>query len=62
MKKYNYFLKESWTKGKLHCPHCNSHLGSFNFVNDLKCYCEKYVRPPIRIVNSKVDIFEDTEQ
>lgn len=58
--KDNYFFKESWTKGKLYCPYCNNRLGSFNFVNELKCYCDKYVRPPIRIVNSKVDILYES--
>ncbi|CAL1676275.1 unnamed protein product [Lasius platythorax] len=52
----NIINQESWIKGKLHCPYCNSRFGSFNFVNDTKCYCDKYVKPPIRIVNSKVDI------
>ncbi|GAB1866142.1 E3 ubiquitin-protein ligase [Camponotus japonicus] len=52
----NIINQESWTKGKLHCPYCNSRLGSFNFVSNTKCYCDKYVTPPIRIVNSKIDI------
>lgn len=50
----------SWTKGKLHCPYCKSRLGSFNFVNELKCCCDKYVKPPIRMVNSKVDILYES--
>ncbi|XP_014467431.1 PREDICTED: E3 ubiquitin-protein ligase RNF180-like [Dinoponera quadriceps] len=52
--------QESWTKGKLYCPHCNSRLGTFNFVNDLKCSCDEYVKPPIRLVNSKLDILYET--
>ncbi|XP_018305220.1 E3 ubiquitin-protein ligase RNF180 [Mycetomoellerius zeteki] len=56
----NAINQESWTKGKLYCPYCNNRLGSFNFVNELKCYCDKYVRPPIRIVNSKVDILYES--
>lgn len=60
-KSRDYILKESWTKGKLHCPYCNSRLGSFNFVNELKCYCDKYIKPPIRIVNSKVDILYERQ-
>lgn len=52
----NSINQESWIKGKLHCPHCNSRLGSFNFINELKCHCNRYLRPPIRIVNSKIDI------
>ena len=26
-----------WTKGKLYCPRCQSHIGSFNFTNEMKC-------------------------
>ena len=26
-----------WTKGKLYCPRCQSHVGSFNFTNEMKC-------------------------
>ncbi|KAL6267576.1 E3 ubiquitin-protein ligase RNF180-like [Pogonomyrmex barbatus] len=52
----NAIDQKSWIKGKLYCPYCNSRLGSFNFVNEMKCCCNEYVKPPIRIVNSKVDI------
>ncbi|XP_017766214.1 PREDICTED: E3 ubiquitin-protein ligase RNF180-like [Eufriesea mexicana] len=48
--------QESWTKGRLHCPHCNNRIGSFNFVNELKCNCSKFIAPPVKITNSKVDI------
>ncbi|XP_076247120.1 E3 ubiquitin-protein ligase RNF180-like isoform X2 [Calliopsis andreniformis] len=51
--------QESWTKGRLHCPHCNNRIGSFNFVNELKCDCGQFITPPIRITNSKVDILFD---
>ncbi|XP_076632138.1 E3 ubiquitin-protein ligase RNF180-like [Colletes latitarsis] len=48
--------KESWTKGRLYCPHCNNRIGSFNFVHEMKCDCGKCITPAIRITNSKVDI------
>lgn len=49
--------QESWTKGRLHCPNCNNRIGTFNFVNELKCNCSKFITLPIKITNSKVDIF-----
>ncbi|XP_031843787.1 E3 ubiquitin-protein ligase RNF180-like isoform X2 [Nomia melanderi] len=52
----NIVNQESWTKGRLYCPHCNNRIGSFNFVNELKCDCGQFITPPIRITNSKVDI------
>lgn len=51
-----HFLQESWTKGRLHCPNCNNRIGTFNFINELKCNCSKFITPPIKITNSKVDI------
>ncbi|XP_076163789.1 E3 ubiquitin-protein ligase RNF180-like isoform X2 [Ptiloglossa arizonensis] len=48
--------RESWTRGRLHCPYCNNRIGSFNFVNEMKCDCGKYITLPVRITNSKVDI------
>ncbi|XP_078040313.1 E3 ubiquitin-protein ligase RNF180-like [Augochlora pura] len=48
--------QESWTKGRLNCPHCNNRIGSFNFVNELKCSCGQFVTPSVRITSSKVDI------
>ena len=53
--------QESWTKGRLHCSHCNNRIGSFNFINVLRCDCNKFVTHPIRIINSKVDIVYDTK-
>ncbi|CAL7943280.1 unnamed protein product [Xylocopa violacea] len=48
--------QESWTKGRLHCPNCNNRIGSFNFVNELRCNCNKFITPPVKITNSKVDV------
>ncbi|XP_026667251.1 E3 ubiquitin-protein ligase RNF180-like [Ceratina calcarata] len=48
--------QESWTKGRLHCPNCKNRVGLFNFVNESKCDCNKFIIPPVRITNSKVDI------
>lgn len=48
--------KEAWTKGRLHCPECNNRIGAFNFVNEFKCNCGQFITPPIRLINSKVDI------
>lgn len=48
--------KESWTKGRLHCSHCNNRIGSFNFINVSKCNCNEFITHPIRIINNKVDI------
>lgn len=56
-----YYLQESWTKGRLHCSHCNNRIGSFNFINVLRCDCNQFVTHPIRIINSKVDIVYDTK-
>ncbi|CAK9817537.1 E3 ubiquitin-protein ligase RNF180 [Anthophora plagiata] len=53
--------QESWTKGRLHCPNCNNRIGSFNFVNELKCNCSQFITPPIRLTNSKVDISFDSK-
>ncbi|XP_033209565.1 E3 ubiquitin-protein ligase RNF180-like [Belonocnema kinseyi] len=47
--------KELWTKGKINCQNCKSRLGSFNFVNEIKCECGECPVPPIRIIRSKVD-------
>lgn len=48
--------QESWTKGRLHCPNCNNRIGTFNFINELKCNCSKFITLPVKITNSKVDI------
>ncbi|XP_046740701.1 E3 ubiquitin-protein ligase RNF180-like [Diprion similis] len=52
--------KEFWIKGKIHCPHCHSRLGSFDFVNQTKCDCGDCLPPPIRIIHCKVDRLSDT--
>ncbi|XP_066583047.1 E3 ubiquitin-protein ligase RNF180-like isoform X2 [Prorops nasuta] len=48
--------QNSWTKGRLNCLNCNIRIGSFNFVNVIKCNCKQYVIPPIRLIYSKVDL------
>ena len=57
----NIINRESWTKGRLHCPHCNNRIGSFNFVKELKCDCGEFIAPPIRLTSSKVDISFDAK-
>nr|XP_008123082.1 PREDICTED: E3 ubiquitin-protein ligase RNF180 isoform X1 [Anolis carolinensis]XP_008123089.1 PREDICTED: E3 ubiquitin-protein ligase RNF180 isoform X1 [Anolis carolinensis] len=34
--------KAQWTTGKLNCPFCGDRLGSFNFVNNMKCSCGQF--------------------
>ncbi|XP_035740914.1 E3 ubiquitin-protein ligase RNF180-like [Vespa mandarinia] len=46
----------SWTKGRLNCPFCNNRLGSFNLIIDTKCNCGTCIVPPIRLIQSKLDI------
>lgn len=41
--------QSSWTKGKLHCPTCQTKVGSFDFVGD------KSQSSPVHLVKSKVD-------
>ncbi|VVC24957.1 Reverse transcriptase domain [Cinara cedri] len=41
-----------WQKGKLTCPNCNLRVGSFDFVNGMKCPCKKYVLPQIHLVKT----------
>lgn len=53
-------FQDYWIKGKLHCPHCHSRLGSFDFVNQTKCDCGESLPPPIRIIHCKVDRLSDT--
>uniref|UniRef100_F6YFI1 Uncharacterized protein n=1 Tax=Ciona intestinalis TaxID=7719 RepID=F6YFI1_CIOIN len=48
--------KGDWKIGKLHCPSCNGRLGSFNFIQQQKCTCQKFVVPPVWLQKSKVDI------
>jgi hypothetical protein len=54
LKQLNAF---DWIKGKIICPNteCNSRIGSFNFINGVKCCCDSYELPNIHIVKSKVD-------
>lgn len=53
--------QENWTKGRIHCTHCNNRVGSFNFVNEMKCKCGKHITPPIRIIHSKVDVLYNNQ-
>eukprot|EP00111_Clytia_hemisphaerica_P007622 TCONS_00022163-protein len=47
--------KGYWTKGKLHCPECESRIGAFNFVNLITCGCNQDVSPAVYFVRSKLD-------
>ncbi|XP_014204662.1 dual specificity protein phosphatase MPK-4 [Copidosoma floridanum] len=42
-------------EGKLHCPKCNSKLGSFSWVSGCQCPCGSKVAPAFYFVPSKVD-------
>ncbi|XP_053208480.1 E3 ubiquitin-protein ligase RNF180-like [Panonychus citri] len=45
-----------WTKGKLSCPHkCGARLGSFNFIEGLRCNCSKSIVPSAHIIKKRVD-------
>lgn len=43
------------TEGKLHCPKCNTRLGSFSWVMGTQCPCGCNVAPSFYLVPSKVD-------
>lgn len=43
--------QSSWTKGKLHCPSCQTKVGSFDFVGDNSQIS------PVHLVKSKVDLY-----
>ena len=48
--------KANWTRGKINCPNkCGAKIGTFNFVNCLKCSCGKETVPSVQIVRSRVD-------
>ena len=47
----NFNLQSSWTKGKLHCPSCQTKVGSFDFVGDNSQIS------PVHLVKSKVDLY-----
>lgn len=48
--------QKSWTKGRIYCEHCTNRIGSFNFVSEMKCNCGMYIKQPIQIIQSKIDI------
>lgn len=58
-----YFIEPlSWmknvtqnTQGKLHCPKCNSKVGSFSWIMGCQCPCSCQVAPAFYLVPSKVD-------
>ncbi|KAJ2946760.1 hypothetical protein O0L34_g12824 [Tuta absoluta] len=41
--------------GKLHCPKCNTKIGSFSWVMGCKCPCGQKVAPAFYLVPSKVE-------
>lgn len=48
--------KTDWTRGKINCPNkCGAKIGTFNFVNSMKCSCGKATVPSVQIVRSRVD-------
>ena len=45
-----------WTKGKFICPHkCGARLGSFNFIEGLRCNCTKFIVPSAHFIKKRVD-------
>lgn len=47
---------EQWSKGRIHCPKCDSRLGAFNFVGSPMCECHKCVLPSVHLTTSKVEL------
>lgn len=43
------------TQGKLHCPKCNSKVGSFSWIMGCQCPCGSQIAPAFYLVPSKVD-------
>ncbi|KAK2587435.1 hypothetical protein KPH14_003145 [Odynerus spinipes] len=52
----------SWIKGRLNCPFCNTRIGSFNLVVDTKCSCGTCIVPPIKLIQSKLDILNESNK
>ncbi|CAG9864146.1 unnamed protein product [Phyllotreta striolata] len=50
---------ENWTKGKIHCPHCQNKIGTFDHIGGQKCSCAKYELAPISFVKSKIDLIKN---
>ncbi|KAJ3681034.1 hypothetical protein LUZ60_015523 [Juncus effusus] len=48
-------VEEGALEGKLHCIHCDSRLGYFNW-SGIQCSCGSWITPAFQIVKSKVDI------
>lgn len=44
------------TNGKLHCPKCQSKLGSFSWTMGINCPCGRQVSPAFYLVPSKVEL------
>lgn len=44
------------TNGKLHCPKCQSKLGSFSWTHGCHCPCGNQVSPAFYLVPSKVEL------
>lgn len=44
------------TNGKLHCPKCQSKLGSFSWTMGCHCPCGRQVSPAFYLVPSKVEL------
>ena len=42
-------LQSGWTKGRLHCPHCSSRIGGFDFIGDSRCH------HPVYLTQSRLD-------
>lgn len=43
-------------QGKLHCPKCETKVGSFNWVSGSICPCGTVVAPAFYLVPSKVEL------
>lgn len=48
--------KFEWTKGKINCPNnCGAKIGTFNFLNCLKCNCGKATVQSVHLIKSRID-------
>lgn len=47
---------QHFRKGKIHCQHCYSRLGGFDFVRGRMCECDLFLLPSIHLNVNKIDM------
>lgn len=57
VKKLEWMLNFQDQEGTIHCPKCNSKLGSYKWSGS-QCSCGAWVTPSLQILKSKVDFME----